>query len=205
VIGVVDYGAGNLASVCNALDQLGHEARSFNQADQAGEFERLILPGVGSFRNAMDALGGSGWPQALREYADAAKPLLGICLGMQLLFDEGEEHGRTPGIGLIPGRVVPMEPQAPNRVPHVGWNSMERTREHPLLRGVKPHVDFYFVHSYRCVPADSADVLARTDYGGEFVAAVAHRNVAGMQFHPEKSQPGGLRILDNFAGWDGGC
>ena len=203
MIGIIDYGAGNLTSVRNALDQLGYEAQVFDRPEHADRFGHLILPGVGSFRRAMEALDGRDWPQALREYTAAGRPLLGICLGMQLLLEEGEEHGPTKGLGLVPGKVVLMTPQAPHRVPHVGWNQLIHVREQPLFEGVKHHVDLYFVHSYHCVVEDPADVVARCDYGGEFVASVARGMVAGMQFHPEKSQPVGLRILENFANWDG--
>ena len=205
MIGIVDYGAGNLASVKNALGQLGHDAAVFDRAADTAGFDRIILPGVGSFRQAMQALDDRGWTFALRGFAASGRPLLGVCLGMQLLFDEGDEHGLTRGLGLVPGRVLLMTPAAPHRVPHVGWNNLIPARRHPLLQGLKPHVDLYFVHSYHADAADAADVIARCDHGGEFVAAVARGNVAGMQFHPEKSQPSGLRILDNFAAWNGSC
>lgn len=205
MIAIVDYGAGNLASVRNALVQLGHDGVSLADPSRLDEFERVILPGVGSFRRAMESLSDQGWVPALREYAKSGRPFLGICLGMQLLFDEGEEHGLSTGLGLVPGRVVLMTPAAPHRVPHVGWNNLIPARPHPLLAGVKPHVDLYFVHSYHCVASDPAHVVARCDYGGEFVAVTARGNVVGMQFHPEKSQPSGLRILENFAIWDGEC
>ena len=205
MIGIIDYGAGNLASVRNALDQLGYEGTALPDPARLSDFERVILPGVGSFRLAMEALERGGWIPAAREFVATGRPFLGVCLGMQLLFDEGEEHGPTAGLGLIPGRVVLMTPAPPLRVPHVGWNSLIPARSHPLLAGVKSHVDLYFVHSYHCVPAQESDVVARCDYGGEFVAVVARRNVVGMQFHPEKSQPSGLKILENFATWDGGC
>ena len=205
MIGIVDYGAGNLASVRNALDQIGSEGRVINEPDAAEDCERLILPGVGSFRLAMEALCESGWKETLAEYAAGGRPLLGICLGMQLLFDEGEEHGVTPGLCLVPGRVVLMDPEPPNRLPHVGWNNLVPVREHPLLEGVKREVDLYFVHSYHCIADQTADVIAHCDHGGEFVASVARGNVTGLQFHPEKSGPVGWRILENFSKWDGAC
>jgi len=205
MIGIIDYGAGNLASVCNALKQIDRESKIVDQPDAAGGCERLILPGVGSFRRAMESLNSTGWKESLQEYALAGRPLLGICLGMQLLFDEGEEHGVTPGLGLLPGRVVLMAPQAPHRLPHVGWNNLIPVQEHSLFRGVKPEVDFYFVHSYHCIADCATDVIARCDHGGEFVASAARGNVAGMQFHPEKSWPAGLRILENFSNWNGKC
>lgn len=203
-IGIIDYGMGNLASVRNALEQLGHASQIESSPQAALQHPRLILPGVGSFAQAMQNLDQRGWTPALREYAASGRPLLGICLGMQLLFEHGEEHGDTAGLALIPGVVRLMQPASPHRIPHVGWNSLLHARRHPLFAGVKDHVDFYFVHSFHCIPAEPGDVLARCDHGGEFVASVARGNVAGMQFHPEKSQPMGLRILDNFAQWEPG-
>jgi len=205
MIGIVDYGAGNLASVRSAFARLGHEASVLPSPESLHDAARVVLPGVGSFRRAMAMLAQGGWITPLRDYAAGGRPLLGICLGMQLLFDRGEEHGTTEGLGLVHGHVQALQPQPGFKVPHVGWNSLDVTRPHPLVAGLKPHVDFYFVHSFACVPADDRDVLARSDYGGPFVSGVAHQNVAGFQFHPEKSQPMGLTILDNFAGWDGGC
>lgn len=205
MIGIVDYGVGNLASVRNAFEHLGYEARVCNDPSQAPEFDRLIVPGVGSFRSAMETLVDTGWADALKNHAAAGRPMLGICLGMQLLFDRGEEHGPTPGLGLIPGAVVRLSPSPPNKVPHVGWNNLVRIEPHALFRGIKPQVDFYFVHSYHCVPQRQGDILAVCDFGGNFVASVANGNVAGMQFHPEKSQPSGMRILENFAQWNPGC
>jgi glutamine amidotransferase len=205
MIGIVDYGAGNLASVRNAFEHLGHDAVVCSSPQELESCGRIILPGVGSFRSAMNRLNSLGWTPALRQQAKAGKPLLGICLGMQLLFGIGEEHGPSEGLALLPGKVVRLTPEPPCRIPHVGWNSLKSIRPHPLLVGIKPQVDFYFVHSFHCVPDDNATVLATCDYGGEFVAVVGRDNVAGMQFHPEKSQPSGMRILENFADWNPSC
>ena len=205
MIGIVDYGAGNLASVRNAFARLDRQAAIIRQPGEIEGCDRIVLPGVGSFQRAMATLHAGGWADPLRTFARSGRPLLGVCLGMQLLFDCGDEHGPTAGLGLMAGRVTLMTPSAPLKVPHVGWNSLEHVREHPLFSGVKHHVDFYFVHSYHCLPSDPADVVARCDYGGAFVAAVARANVAGTQFHPEKSQPSGLGILENFAAWDPTC
>lgn len=205
MIGIVDYGAGNLASVRNAFERLEIEAAVLATPAQLGTVDRLILPGVGSFRRAMAMLAEGGWVEPICDFARQRRPLLGICLGMQLLFDEGEEHGRTPGLGLIRGEVARLRPAPGHKVPHVGWNALIPAREHPLLAGLKPAVDFYFVHSFACLPRHAGDVLARSDYGGPFVSAVAHDNVAGFQFHPEKSQPMGLTLLENFAGWNAAC
>lgn len=205
MIGIIDYGVGNLRSVRNAFEHLGYASDVCSQPERAHEFDRLVLPGVGSFRAGMEALNGLRWTAVLKSCVSSRKPLLGICLGMQLLFDRGAEHGPTDGLGLIKGDVVKLTPCAPHKVPHVGWNNLNSIKPHPLFEGVKPDVDFYFVHSYHCVPADPGDALAICDFGGEFVAGVARGNVAGVQFHPEKSQPSGMRILENFAQWKAGC
>lgn len=205
MIAIIDYGVGNLASVLNAFDHLGHDAQVCREPGSLAGVDRLVLPGVGSFRAAMESLSSLGWTGALTAYAASGRPLMGICLGMQLLFESGEEHGPTPGLGLLRGSVVRLDPAPPAKVPHIGWNDLTRTRSHPLLRGIKPGIDFYFVHSYHCVPADANNALAYCDFGGEFVAAVVAGNVAGLQFHPEKSQPAGMRILDNFAEWQPEC
>lgn len=205
MIGVVDYGMGNLGSVTNAFRHLGLPATVLPSPDQLGACDRILLPGVGSFAHAMRNLNQGGWTEALRDAAAAGKPLLGVCLGMQLLFDEGLEHGPSAGLGLIPGRVVPLVPASPCRVPHVGWNDLTYARPHPLLKGLRAHVDMYFVHSFHCCPVDAQDILATSDHGGAFVAVVARGNVAGTQFHPEKSQDAGLKLLENFAAWEPAC
>lgn len=205
MIGLIDYGAGNLASVRNAFARIGHEATAVGDPASLDNFDRAILPGVGSFRAAMAVLDARGWRSPIAEYVASGRPFLGICLGMQLLLDRGQEHGDTVGLGLIPGEVVQLRPVGALKVPHVGWNALLKKRAHPLFAGVRDHVDFYFVHSFHCRTADDGAVIATCDYGGEFVASLGRANIAGMQFHPEKSQPGGLRILDNFARWDGRC
>jgi glutamine amidotransferase len=205
VIGIINYGMGNLGSVRNAFEHLGFDADICSQPERADEFDRLVLPGVGSFRSGMESLDGLRWTAILKSCVSSGRPLLGICLGMQLLFDRGDEHGPTRGLGLIRGEVVKLTPCVPNKVPHVGWNNLNSIKAHPLFEGVKPNIDFYFVHSYHCVPIDPSDTIATCDFGGEFVAGVAHGNVVGVQFHPEKSQPAGMRILENFAQWHRGC
>lgn len=205
MIGIVDYGMGNLGSVANALLHLGLEAQLLTDPSQIDGNERLILPGVGSFALAIDRLNEAGWSNALRLHCGAGMPLLGICLGMQLLFEEGEEHGTRQGLGLLPGRVVPLNPALAGRVPQIGWNGLDYARRHPLFSGVKEHVDFYFVHSFQCIPSNPSDIIATCEYGSSVTAAVANANVAGMQFHPEKSQDCGLKLLSNFAEWDPKC
>jgi len=164
-----------------------------------------VLPGVGSFHAAMQNIIDSGWVDAIQKFAGTSRPILGICLGMQLLFEWGDEHGPTDGLGLIEGSVVRLEPMQPNKIPHVGWNNLTHVKPHPLFEGIKPQVDFYFVHSYHCVANNADNILATCDFGGNFIASVAHNSIVGMQFHPEKSQPSGMRILENFAEWDPEC
>lgn len=199
MIGVIEYGAGNVASVKYACERIGAQAEIISDPARAEDCDRLILPGVGSFRRAMETLHERGWTSAIKDFVVAEKPFLGICLGMQVMFDSGDEDGPTLGLGLIPGAVKLMEPQVGERIPHVGWNSLCSIKCNPLLTGVKEGVDFYFVHSYHCVAANQDDVIALCNYGKSFVAAVSKGSVLGVQFHPEKSQPLGLTVLRNFA------
>lgn len=201
MIGIIDYGAGNLASVRNALEHLGYASSICRDPVALQEFDRIILPGVGSFRLAMEYLNAKDWSVHLRSFVATGKPMLGICLGMQLLFDIGEEHGPCEGLGIIHGRVTLLSPEGGLKIPHVGWNNLVSVAQHPLLSRLKQNVDYYFVHSFQCVPEDQSSILATCDYGGEFVAVVAKNNVVGTQFHPEKSQPSGLRLLRNFVDW----
>jgi imidazole glycerol-phosphate synthase subunit HisH len=200
-IAIVDYGVGNLASVRNALHRIGAQSELCANPSMVSGSERLILPGVGSFRVAMETLAARGWIPVLQNYARSGRPFLGICLGMQLLFDRGEEHGPTSGLGILSGEVVKLSPTPPHKLPHVGWNGLTPAKNHPLLARIKPNVDFYFVHSFHCVPQRADDILGTCDFGGSFVAAVASSNVVGVQFHPEKSQPAGIQILENFLDW----
>lgn len=196
MIAVIDYGAGNLFSVKNALDYLGYENVFTNKADDLKKADKLILPGVGAFPDAMKMLDETGLIGTIKEEANK-KPLLGICLGMQMLFEKGYEFGETEGLGFIGGSVKLMTP--PDLViPQIGWNELIMNKECPILKdiGEKPYV--YFVHSY-AAECDSKDVAAYTDYGGRVTACVMKGNVYGCQFHPEKSGETGLRILKNFA------
>lgn len=205
MIGIVDYGMGNLRSVRNALESQAIESRIVATASELRAVERLIVPGVGAFAQAMDELIARELVKPIRESAAAGTPVLGICLGMQLLVSRGTEMGERAGLDLIPGTASLWPVQPPQRSPHVGWNNIALTRTHPVFDGVRARADFYFVHSYTVAVEAPDDVLATTEYGASFASVIANANVIGVQFHPEKSQTNGLRILENFASWDGTC
>lgn len=194
-IAIVDYDVGNLKSISNAMAYLGLETRV---AREAGELERadaIILPGVGAFPDAAKKLRNTGLDQTLLAQAER-KPVLGICLGMQLLFDWGEEGSRCQGLGLIPGHVEKI--QTSHKLPHIGWNTLSFPRKSPLFQGLEQGSAVYFVHSYAVQVSREEDLLAYTDYGTQVTAAVGRGNVYGCQFHPEKSGEVGLTILKNF-------
>lgn len=204
---VVDFGAGNLLSVCRAFRHLDVEVVLATTPEAVLAAGRLVLPGVGAFGACMSHLRASGLDEPVKVFAASGKPLLGVCVGMQMLFDASEEFGEHPGLGLVPGRVVPVPPKGadgrPHRIPHVGWNRIQpvegRTWAGTPLAAVRPGEAVYFVHSFMGMPADPADVLAVADYDGvPLVAAVRRGNLTGCQFHPEKSGPNGLRILGGF-------
>lgn len=196
MVAIIDYGAGNLFSVKNALDYLGIENKITNNADDLRNADRLILPGVGAFPDAMRMLKETGLVSVIKEEA-SKKPLLGICLGMQMLFEKGYEFGETEGLGFIKGKVELMTP--PDLlIPQIGWNRLIMNEKCPLLHGLGDEPYVYFVHSYAAV-CDSKNVAAYTDYGGNVTACVFEKNVYGCQFHPEKSGETGLKILRNFA------
>lgn len=192
---IVDYGVGNLHSITNAMKYLGLETCVTGDADELERANAIILPGVGAFPDAAEKLRAAELDKVLRTQS-AKKPILGICLGMQLLFDWGEEGVRCEGLHLVEGSVERIETAF--KLPHIGWNQLEFPRENPLFLGLAPNSSVYFVHSYRALPANRADILATTDYGTEIVAAVGRGNVFGCQFHPEKSGEVGLQILRNF-------
>ncbi|WP_376792850.1 imidazole glycerol phosphate synthase subunit HisH [Thermoflexus sp.] len=194
---VVDYGVGNLGNVVRALRRLGAEVRLRGQPEDLDWAERVVLPGVGAFGDGMAGLQERGWIDPLIAAAAAGKPLLGICLGMQLLFEESEEMGSHRGLGLLRGRVRRFPPEA-GKVPQIGWNRLEPVRSHPLLQGVPNGAYVYFVHGYYCEPEDPSDVIATTVYGIRYASVVARGSVMGVQFHPEKSHRVGEQILRNF-------
>jgi glutamine amidotransferase len=194
-IAVVDYGIGNLGSVMKAFRHLGAPAVLSGDIAELRRADVLVLPGDGAFASTMEEIEGRGLVPVLREAVEQGRTLLGICIGMQLLFEESEEHGRHRGLGFLPGRVRRLEGDRP--IPHMGWNQLHPTRPHPMLEGVADGAHVYFVHSYWC-DAPAEVVLAETDYGARFPAIVGRGNVLGVQFHPEKSQAVGLRLMENF-------
>ncbi len=199
MIGIIDYGLGNLRSVQGAVAKLGFAAEVTSDPKRLAAADKLILPGVGAFGDGMRNLNTRGLVEPLGELVVAAgKPILGICLGFQLIAAESEEFGQHKGLGWIPGRVVRIEPGDTRlRVPHVGWNDFTPTRDCILFNGVPADALFYYVHSYHLVANDN-DIVGTCDYGGPVAAAVQRGNVFGTQFHPEKSQRHGLAVLKNF-------
>jgi glutamine amidotransferase len=195
LIGIVDYGIGNLGSVTKAFRHVGAETELTGDPKRLLACQALVLPGDGAFGATMDEVRQRGLLPVLLEASRRGTPLLGICIGMQLLFEESEEHGRHAGLGLLPGRVRRFETELP--VPHMGWNALRRVREHPLLSGMADGSHVYFVHSYYC-DAGPEVVLATSDYGCEFAAVVGRGSIVGVQFHPEKSQAVGLRMIEQW-------
>jgi len=195
VIAIVDYGIGNLGSVTKGLRHAGAETVLTSDPDVLKAAEALVLPGDGAFGATMDEIRGRGLMQPLLDAVASGKPLLGICIGMQVLFEESEEHGRHRGFGLLPGRVRRIPGPLP--VPHMGWNRVRRQQDHALLDGIEDGAHVYFVHSYYC-DAPPAVTIASTDYGIDVPAVVGRGNVLGVQFHPEKSQGVGLKMVANW-------
>jgi len=201
-VAIIDYGMGNLGSVARALEELGADPFIAEQPQALRSAERLILPGVGAFGEAMSRLNGGHWSAAIKDEVGSGKPLLGICLGMQLLASSSTENGLNEGLNLIPGHVQRLdELGCGERIPHVGWNAAKLTLRAGLLFDAVPEgTDFYFVHSFALRAEREDDVLATVEYGVPLVAAVARGHVYGTQFHPEKSSKAGFRILKNFLG-----
>ncbi len=204
MIGILDIGMGNLRSVENAVYQNGFDAAVVSAAANLDNLTHLILPGVGNFSAAVPELMDRQLKKPILDFVASGRPLLGTCLGMQLLMSMSEEGDKNIGLDLISGPVRRLRVEG-LRVPHVGWNVLNVIQPHPIFEGIKSRCDFYFVHSYAVVCERNADLLATTDYGGDVTAVVGHGNVVGVQFHPEKSQLNGLRLIENFCRWDGNC
>ena len=204
MIAVLDYDAGNLTSVACAVRHLGHEPEITRDPEVVRSADRVIFPGVGAAGSSMATLEKLGLADALRDVHSAGRPILGICIGCQVVFSSSEEDGGTGCLGLLEGEAVRFRfPEGIQRkVPHMGWNEVNFTAAHPVLEGVAPGSQFYFVHSYHVEPADPGVSLGTATYGGiDFTAAVAKDNLVAVQFHAEKSGPAGLRLLDNFLRW----
>ncbi len=200
MVGIVDYNMGNLASIINAFELIGADIRVEKEPEKLKEYDKLILPGVGAFGDAMEHLRERGMDSAIKEYASSGKPLLGICLGMQLLFESSQEFGDHRGLGLIEGEVIAFDKSKFDhklKVPHMGWNELFVQKETPLFKNLQEEFYLYFVHSYHVV-CDDRYAIGKTYYGYEFVSAVNRDNIYGIQPHPEKSHSVGLRIIENF-------
>ena len=199
-VGVIDYGLGNITSVCGAVDRLGHEAVASGDPDVLGRTEKLILPGVGAFKDGLERLRSRGLVTPLTAaVCDRGTPILGICLGAQLMTRSSEEFGRHDGLGWVEARVRRLAPADRSmRVPHVGWNDIEVVADDPLFAGIPSDALFYYVHTFAIHVDDPKIVLGTCDYGGTFVAAYRVGNICATQFHPEKSQKHGLTVLENF-------
>ena len=202
MIGVVDYNMGNLASVQNAFAKLGEETVVESNPKNFKKYDKLVLPGVGAFGDAMEHLRERNMIQSIQEYAQSGKQMLGICLGMQLLFESSEEFGTHEGLGLIKGKVTAFDSakfSEPLKIPHMGWNRMFTT-SHPLFKNLDEEHYLYFVHTFHVNCENKDDIIGKTNYGYEFTSAVAHKNIMGIQPHPEKSHDNGMKILENFIG-----
>jgi imidazole glycerol-phosphate synthase subunit HisH len=197
-IAIIDYQMGNLRSVQKGFEKVGHQATITSEPRELAKAARIVLPGVGAFGDAMAELRRRELVQPIRDCIEAGKPFLGICLGLQLLFDVGYEGGEFEGLGVLRGKVVRFELPPPLKVPHMGWNRGTIKRRAPVLEGIAEGTFFYFVHSYYVVPEDKSVVAIEADYGHPFCAAVWRENLFATQFHPEKSQAEGLKILKNF-------
>ncbi|HLW58793.1 MAG TPA: imidazole glycerol phosphate synthase subunit HisH [bacterium] len=199
MIAIVDYGAGNLRSIRRGLERQGLEVCVTDSPRSLAEADALVVPGDGAFGPAMARLRDAGFVERILAFVDSGRPFLGICLGMQVLFEESEEDGVHRGLGLLPGRVVRLSTGV--KTPHMGWNALNIVRPSPLLDGCAAGMYVYFIHSYHAIPGNPALVAATADYGGELAAVVGSGNVWATQFHPEKSGAAGIRMLTNFARW----
>ncbi len=199
MISILDYSVNNLRSVQKAFEHLGHETRVVSRPEEIASAEKLVLPGVGAFGEAMRNLQARGLVEPVVEHAQSGKPLLGVCLGMQLLFDWSDELGLSVGLGILAGRVQKFEAAPDLKIPHMGWSGLSFPRASQLYQGLEEGEMTYFVHSYHVLPEDPSVIAATAQHGTRFVAGVERGSVVGAQFHPEKSSFVGLRVLDNFA------
>lgn len=198
MIAIIDYGMGNLRSVQKGLERVGFDAVVTREAGEIESARGVVLPGVGAFSACMENLGKFGLVEPIRQVVRQRKPFLGICLGFQLLFSESEEFGKQKGLDLFPGKVVGFHVHGDHKVPHMGWNRIDKKQDSPFIEGISSGDYVYFVHSFYVVPDDGALTATTTEYGGPFVSSIATERLFACQFHPEKSQELGLRMLANF-------
>jgi len=200
-----DAGKGNIRSVFNAVYSMGFDAEIIKYEELSDKFSHLIIPGVGSYKSALKSNNLSQIKQKVHNFANSGRPVLGICLGMHLFADWGEEGGGSEGLGLISGKVKKLSQINDLILPHVGWNTINFAKSHPIFEGVKSGVDFYFVHSYHFICNNNNHLYGYTNYGEDFTSIIGNNNIVGLQFHPEKSQNNGLKLIENFCNWDGLC
>ena len=203
-IAIIDYGMGNLHSVQKGFEKIGADAVIISDPDEVAAADKLVLPGVGAFRDAIATLKEKGFVEPVKNYVDSGKPFLGICLGLQMLFDVSFEDGEYKGLGIVPGKVVRFDfsgrpDENELKIPHMGWNRLKIKPDNPLYLGLPNETFVYFVHSYYVVPEDNSVVATTTDHGIEFCSSIRRDNLFATQFHPEKSQTFGLKILENFS------
>jgi glutamine amidotransferase len=196
---IIDYGMGNLRNVQKGFEKIGFEAELTRSKKEIEKASAIVLPGVGAFKDCMENLERYGLIEPLLRSIEKGKPYLGICLGLQILYSESEEFGSHKGLDLIKGKVVRFRPDPEHKVPHMGWNTIEKEKEVPMLQGVESGDFFYFVHSYYVIPEEAKWISTFTTYGKPFVSSIWKENLFATQFHPEKSQQKGLRVLENFA------
>lgn len=198
-VAIIDYGMGNLRSVQKAFERVGSSAVVTSDPDKVLAADKIVLPGVGAFEACMTNLKKLNLTEPVCEAIKRGKPFLGICMGMQVLFDESEEFGQHQGLGILKGKVVRFKLSKKYKIPHMGWNRVRKQKRTPLLTDIEENSYFYFVHSYHVVPENSSDIATLTDYGKDFVSSVARDNIFACQFHPEKSQGLGLKLVEAFA------
>ena len=199
MIAIIDYEMGNLRSVQKAFERFGHQAAITSDSAVIADARKIVLPGVGAFRDAIAALRARKLVEPIRAAIEGGKPFLGICLGLQLIFDRSYEGGEHEGLGIVAGEVVRFRVPSQYKVPHMGWNQLHFSRRPPVFEGVEEGAHFYFVHSYHVVPRDEGLIASETEYGSPFCSSIWRDNLFAVQFHPEKSQSAGLRLLKNFA------
>ncbi len=204
MIAIPNYGLGNIGSLINSLNKIEANFSLVSDPGNLKKYNRIILPGVGTFAKAMNKLEASGWAEAIKIFNNQKKPILGICLGMQLLFNNSEEFNNknVKGLGFIEGKVKLLKSNINYKIPHMGWNNIDLTNNHKIFSGLSPNVDYYFVHSYACFPENKNNILGTTQHYEKFVSVVSKENIIAFQFHPEKSPPSGLKILKNFSEWN---